>query len=427
MLHHMNFKGKVSACEFSPCGRSFAVCVGRAIQIWATPTMLKEFAPFRLLRAYGGMYDDATCVAWSADSRWVIVGSKDLTARVYSANHIEGYVPPTLAGHRERIVSVAFAGDAGETAYTVSKDGALFEWRLEDDDKDAEAPERGPGGKDSVAGTTGKRWRMRGKHFFHQPAKLTCAAFHPATNALCAGFGHGVFTMHRLGPDTFEHVQTLSISKEKVSSCAFNESGEWIALGCARLGQLIVWEWQSEAYVYKQQGHYFDVNACAYAPDGSMLATAADDHKVKVWSTATGSCFVTFAEHTAPVSAVAFLPSGHALLSASLDGTVRAFDLMRYRNFRVLTSPDPCQFVSLAVDPSGEVVCAGASQTSHSTRLKPPHPFFSRSAFAGLKDRFFGKPTRVAVFFPNVRRSLARSRQPVPAREKRDDCSEIQC
>ena len=83
-------------------------------------------------------------------------------------------------------------------------------------------------------------------------------------------------------PDTFEHVQTLSISKEKVSSCAFNESGEWIALGCARLGQLIVWEWQSEAYVYKQQGHYFDVNACAYAPDGSMLATAADDHKVKV-------------------------------------------------------------------------------------------------------------------------------------------------
>ena len=112
--------------------------------------------------------------------------------------------------------------------------------------------------------------------------------------------------------------------------------------------------------MYKQQGHYFDVNACAYAPDGSMLATAADDHKVKVWSASTGSCFVTFAEHKAPASAVAFLPTGHALLSASLDGTVRAFDLMRYRNFRVMTSPDPCQFVSLAVDPTGEIVCAGA-------------------------------------------------------------------
>jgi WD40 repeat protein len=68
---------------------------------------------------------------------------------------------------------------------------------------------------------------------------------------------------------------------------------------------------------------------------------------------------VTFTEHKAPVSAVTFAPSGHAVVSASLDGTVRAFDLMRYRNFRTLTSPEPAQFISLAVDPSGEVVCAG--------------------------------------------------------------------
>jgi len=354
----MNFKGKVSACEFSPCGRSFAVCVGKVVQIWATPTMLKEFAPFRLLRAYGGMYDDATCLGWSAESRWVIVGSKDLTARVYSANHIESYSPPTLAGHREALVHVALVGENADAAYTVSKDGALFEWCLEDIDDEGSRLERSKNKK-----TTGKekRWRLRGKHFFNQPAKLTCASYHPLTGLFCAGFGHGVFTMHRLARDTFQHVQTLSVSQEKISSCAFDATGDWIALGCARLGQLVVWEWQSEAYVYKQQGHYFDVNACAYAPDGSMVATAADDHKVKVWSASSGSCFVTFTEHQAPVTGVVFLPAGHALLSCSLDGTVRAFDLMRYRNFKVLTSPDPCQFVSLAVDPTGEIVCAGAS------------------------------------------------------------------
>jgi periodic tryptophan protein 2 len=107
--------------------------------------MLKEFAPFRLLRQYGGMYDDATCVGWSADSRWVVVGSKDLTARVYSANHVEGYAPPTLAGHREPLVHVAFAGDNGDACFTVSKDGAVFEWRLEEADED-----QGPGGGDSA-------------------------------------------------------------------------------------------------------------------------------------------------------------------------------------------------------------------------------------------------------------------------------------
>ena len=52
---------------------------------------------------------------------------------------------------------------------------------------------------------------------------------------------------------------------------------------------------------------------------------------------------------------------GNAVLSASLDGTVRAFDLTRYRNFRTLTAPTPTQFISLAVDQSGVGVRAWVS------------------------------------------------------------------
>jgi hypothetical protein len=43
------------------------------------------------------------------------------------------------------------------------------------------------------------------------------------------------------------------------------------------------------------------------------------------------------------------------VLSASLDGTVRARDLTRYRNFRTLVTPQPAQLTCLAVDPAGEV------------------------------------------------------------------------
>ena len=46
-----------------------------------------------------------------------------------------------------------------------------------------------------------------------------------------------------------------------------------------------------------------------------------------------GFCFVTFSEHTAPIVGLEWLPSGHALLSASLDGTIRAFDLVRSSRF----------------------------------------------------------------------------------------------
>ena len=50
-------------------------------------------------------------------------------------------------------------------------------------------------------------------------------------------------------------------------------------------------------------------------------------------------------------------------MTASLDGTVRAFDLMRYRNFQTLVSAEPCQFNCVAVEPSGEIVCAGSRDT----------------------------------------------------------------
>jgi periodic tryptophan protein 2 len=146
----------------------------------------------------------------------------------------------------------------------------------------------------------------------------------------------------------------------KISSIAINTSGEWLAFGAKKLGQLLVWEWQSESYVLKQQGHYFDMNTVSYSPDGQYIATGGDDGKVKVWNATSGFCFVTFSEHSAAISGVEFAKQGQILFSASLDGTVRAFDLVRYRNFRTFTSPSPVQFSSFAVDPSGEVVVAGS-------------------------------------------------------------------
>ena len=62
--------------------------------------------------------------------------------------------------------------------------------------------------------------------------------------------------------------------------------------------------------------------------------------QVKVWDTSSGFCFVTFNEHLGGITGVTFNQNGQVVLSSSLDGTVRAFDLNRYvslnRNFRHL-------------------------------------------------------------------------------------------
>ena len=141
---------------------------------------------------------------------------------------------------------------------------------------------------------------------------------------------------------------------------SINESGEWLAFGASKLGQLLVWEWQSESYILKQQGHFDATNATVYSPDAQQIITASDDGKIKVWDLQSGFCSVTFTEHTAAVTACEFAKRGRVLFTSSLDGSVRVWDLIRYRNFRTFTAPTRLSFSSLAVDPSGEVVCAGS-------------------------------------------------------------------
>lgn len=51
--------------------------------------------------------------------------------------------------------------------------------------------------------------------------------------------------------------------------------------------------------------------------------------QVKLWNTSSGFCFVTFNEHLGGVTGVTFTQNGQVVLSSSLDGTVRAFDLNR--------------------------------------------------------------------------------------------------
>ena len=56
---------------------------------------------------------------------------------------------------------------------------------------------------------------------------------------------------------------------------------------------------------------------------------------------------------------VTFKSNGQVICSSSLDGTVRAFDLNRYRNFRTFTTPQAVQFSCVSMDGSGELVAAG--------------------------------------------------------------------
>lgn len=71
------------------------------------------------------------------------------------------------------------------------------------------------------------------------------------------------------------------------------------------------------------------MSCLAYSMDGQLLATGGDDGKVKLWNVHSGFCFVTFHEHTNAVTDAAFSGTKKFVVSASLDGTVRCFDILR--------------------------------------------------------------------------------------------------
>lgn len=75
-------------------------------------------------------------------------------------------------------------------------------------------------------------------------------------------------------------VCVYSLGEQAITSATFNLIGDWIALACSQTGHLIVWEWQSETYIMKQQGHANAMTSVCYSPDGQYVATGGDDHKV---------------------------------------------------------------------------------------------------------------------------------------------------
>lgn len=278
--------------------------VGKLVQIWRSPGFKKEFFSFQLERTFPDCAATVTSLNWSPDSKYLLAGSKDLTVRLFSLDKSkEGRRPFVFSGHREAIVGAFFSLDkkSGKVVrvYSVSRDGAIFTWNLDqssdfDEPLSPGTPEQGAS-IDDLENFSRKRknseeneiplnkgkWELAKKDLFMQaPARLTACDYHNELDMVVVAFSNGVFGLYQM-PD-FVCIHLLSISREKITTAVFNRLGNWLTFGCAKLGQLLVWEWRSESYILKQQGHYFDVNCVSYSPDSQMLATGADDNKVKV-------------------------------------------------------------------------------------------------------------------------------------------------
>jgi WD40 repeat protein/serine/threonine protein kinase len=91
-------------------------------------------------------------------------------------------------------------------------------------------------------------------------------------------------------------------------------------------GEAVVSEFPSGKVRFRLRGHGHLVAALAYSPDGKRLATASLDKTVKLWDINTGKLQATLKGHSAHVHAVSWERDGRRLASGDSDGNIKLWD-----------------------------------------------------------------------------------------------------
>ncbi|KAL9648653.1 hypothetical protein ABK040_016283 [Willaertia magna] len=331
-----------------------------------------------------------TSIDW-INSKFICVGTNEGIVHIYKLNLDKGTDENDLfsnhhilSGNKDEIVGCFFVFNKKNKVknpgqvYSLDSKGCLIHWKFDNHLKEWKILKKIDLSLKQEQSTRNKKLRN------NNSLRITCCSYHPTSNLIVYGIGNaGCFeifdidkeeVIYRLDkPHTIDSIQFLtnSISVEQLLNNNLQQqdslpNSSWIAF--SKENQLAVFDYESETFIYNQSNHSSQITTCCYNENGQLLASGDFQGTIKVFSTENNQCFCNLPNaHSGPITGMIFSrPPGSrdaALYTCSLDGTVRTFDVLRYKQFRVFTSNAGEGFSCLTVDPSGEIVIAAGSNT----------------------------------------------------------------
>lgn len=104
--------------------------------------------------------------------------------------------------------------------------------------------------------------------------------------------------------------------------------------------------------------HSGEINALAYSPDGTKLATASSDKTVRIWDLGNGHEILAYAGHTDKIRCLVWAPDGNSIISAGMEKNIKIWDPAKGKDIKTIAAAG--EFVTaLALSKDGKHVFTG--------------------------------------------------------------------
>lgn len=293
-------------------------------------------------------------VAFSPDGKRIASGSDDKTIRIWDV--LSGQQVQILNGHTGAVNVVMFSSD-GKTIISGGDDESVRLWDSNSGMLIGRFPtNRGKVyaiGLNSFGMAAVGEWTSRDINFFNimtgqrirtiseaDRLGIFCIAFHPNGRIMASsGSDEKISLWDSSSGQIFKTLMDKSETiKGSTRAVSFSPNGIYVA-SAGEDETIRIWDVNTGSITTKLKGHPNGVHSVAFSPNGRYIASAGgwlssegrDEIIVGLWDVTSGKLIKSFKSHqNGGVTSVAFSPDGRRIASASLDKTVRVYDVSEF-------------------------------------------------------------------------------------------------